>query len=136
MKQISWNTEAIVITPGGGYREFNVTLRYRTDDPYAVCLVFNYEDDTSTEWYLDRQDMLNGLYQPVQRGGDVSFEPVQDAEAKPHLMIHMSSEYGCARVTIPANEMAGFIKDTIEEIRFGKELAYIDFKGLVAYLLD
>ncbi|GAA4838153.1 SsgA family sporulation/cell division regulator [Kitasatospora terrestris] len=118
------------LTAGPGrYWYVPTTCRYRTDDPYAVTMVF--EDAAGeTRWLLSRDLLLAGLERPVG-DGDVHIAPARIGET----MITLSGQEGIALLHTATEPLARFLTDTLLLVPLGDEEHHVDWDAAIAGFL-
>lgn len=110
------DTDAVVTsTLARGDARGLVILRYDTEDPYAMHLVFPGNDP----WRFSRDIVADALAIPGNKGiGDVQ---VRDDTETGKVIFFLSSPEGLAAVKIPREDVAEFIGETFEMVPGGDE---------------
>src|SRR5215470_20255652 len=109
--------EMRLVSPGSA-TVIEVALRYDTDDPYAVHLVFKARDGSEqVSWMLARQLLTAGLL--VASGeGDVRVWPGQDEAG--WLYLELRSPSGHALFEVPRTALVKFVLRTYDAVPPGR----------------
>lgn len=113
--------------------EVETTLRYRTDDPYAVSLLF-HSSAGDVEWVVSRTLLLQGLAAPAGEG-DVKVWPGLGEDGDGVAVLDFSSPDGRLVAETDAHELQAFLGQTFAAVPVGTEGRHLDLDGLVAALL-
>lgn len=107
-----------------------VTLSYRADDPYAVCMTF--ADGKS--WYFARQLLADGLgFWRVVGDGDVRIGPAPSA---PFLLgFRLANERQSVLLSTDRGAVADFLAETYRLVPSIAENQHVDFDTELAALL-
>jgi hypothetical protein len=121
------------VDPWGRAVQVPTTLTYRTDDPYAVALVF-HSAAGDVEWVVSRTLLAQGLAGPCG-DGDVKICPSIDEKSRAVTMLDFCSPDG--RLIAEADSLAlrTFLAGTFELIPDGTEGEHLDLDGLIAAIL-
>src|SRR5207253_3161389 len=110
------------------------TLRYDSDDPYAVRLGFPTAPGRSAvEWMFARQLVVDGLISPAG-DGDVRIWPAPDDMAGPVYM-ELCSPSGRALFTVPRDVLADFARRCDDLVPAGTESDHLDLDAELDLLL-
>ncbi|WP_326582942.1 SsgA family sporulation/cell division regulator [Streptomyces sp. NBC_00481] len=110
---------ALVITPD--YEEIAVrtTLRYTTEDPFAVHIDFppgSSDDDANVTWTFARTLLAEGLVTPAGIG-DVHLWPCGPA----HTVVELRSPHGMAMIRFDAATLRRFLHRSYAVVALGGE---------------
>lgn len=121
------------VDPWGRAVQVPTTLTYRSDDPYAVALVF-HSGSGDVEWVVSRTLLLQGLSAPCGEG-DVKVHPSVDEGSRAVIVLDFCSPDG--RLVAEADPLAlrTFLAGTFDLIPAGSEHAHLDLDGLIAAIL-
>jgi hypothetical protein len=106
---------------------------YRTDDPYAVTVVFR-SDAQEVRWTFGRDLLVQGIHEPVGLG-DVHLWPCLSEAGSAVVVLELSSPDGTVMVQAPTREVSLFVQRMLEAVPIGAEGALIDVEGALAELL-
>ncbi|MEU6194845.1 SsgA family sporulation/cell division regulator [Streptomyces sp. NPDC047061] len=110
------------------------TLRYETDDPYAVRAVFHPPGQARTvEWFFGR-DMLALALTERTGQGDVHMWPAVDA-GHDVVFIALQTPAGSALLGFPARGVDSFLRETWSAVPTGAESDRLDLDAELAQLL-
>ena len=113
---------------------FPTQLHYDAMDPYAVTATFLLADDLEVEWVLARDLLGDGLHR--QTGdGDVVLCPSTGAVST-EVELVLSVPRGHARVTLPGDSLAAFLRASHHIVPPGTELEYLDLDTTIMRLLS
>jgi hypothetical protein len=104
---------------------------YRTDDPYAVHLLFHFDTQEPVPWVFARDLLTAGM---SRRAGiaDVSVWPTGDPSL---TSLSLASPHGRVRVEAPTLSLATWLAHTHRVVPAGHEDRYLDLDAQVEYLL-
>lgn len=108
------------------------TLRYRSDDPLAVHMVFPARicgQGTGLTWCFARTLMAEGLVS-LAGEGDVQIWPGSTRS----VMIRLRSEGGAALLELPRRDLRRYLAATYHLVPHGHELARLDIDSLIGAL--
>ncbi|MET7520400.1 SsgA family sporulation/cell division regulator [Streptomyces sp. NPDC005480] len=108
-------------------------LRYQAADPYAVHATFHVGDLQTVEWVFAREQLAEGLHQPVGLG-DVRIGPVR-MHGHHLVRIALKSSAGQAVLTAPAPEVASFVRRTEALVPPGSEESAFDLDAQLAQIV-
>lgn len=121
----------LVLAPGALRLPLRALFSYRTDDPYAVHIVWHLDRTTPVWWVLDRELLARGMTDAVGEG-DVRVWP--DAE-RPAVCLSLRSPHGTALVEIAHSALAEWLTRTHELVPPGQEDRFVDTGAELAELL-
>lgn len=121
------------VDPWGTPAEVETTLGYRTDDPYAVSLLFRSAGG-DVEWVVSRTLLLQGLAAPVGEG-DVKVYPTVGGDGSPVAILDFSSPDGRLVAEADSSEIQEFLSRTFSLVPVGTEGRHLDLDALIAALL-
>jgi hypothetical protein len=105
-------------TPGGML--VTAALRYTSQDPFAVTMVFVAEDSAPVEWVFARDLLVTGVRRPAGVG-DVHVFPAGGS-----VVLDLVSPDGAARLVADADVLTSFADDMLAAVPAGREMDYID----------
>jgi hypothetical protein len=107
------------------------TLRYTTEDPYAVQLRFPTPDRHSRPivWSFSRELLTAGLHQPTGLG-DVHMQPSHSGR----ICITLRGSTGHATLSLRTPQLRRFLEDTDLLIPTGSEAEFVDWDHLARQL--
>lgn len=114
--------------------EIQANLRYSSDDPFAVHLVFPPTvslEGEEVEWIFARELLDDGLYEPAG-DGDLRLWPC----APGLVMLEFESPHGLALVEFSAGDLLEFLHCTYQAVPAGQEAQHVDVDAELAALLD
>lgn len=112
----------------------HANLRYLSDDPFAVHLVFPPAaglDGEEVEWIFSRDLLDDGLYEPVG-DGDIHLFPCGPGR----VMVEFESPHGMALVEFASADLREFLRWSFEAVPPGHESLHVDLDAGLAALLD
>ncbi|MFI2708146.1 SsgA family sporulation/cell division regulator, partial [Nocardioides sp. CER28] len=121
------------VDPWGRLIDVPTTLAYRTDDPYAVALVF-HSGGGEVEWVVSRTLLLQGLATPCG-DGDVKVFPSVDDDGRAVAILDFSSPDGRLVAETESVALQTFLGHTFELVPVGAESKHLDMDSLIAALL-
>jgi hypothetical protein len=104
---------------------------YRTNDPYAVHVVFDMGLGEPVRWIFARELLTAGMEGPVGEG-DVLVWPVHERAV---CCLSLAPRHGHALVEMPAGALAGWLKRTRRLVPVGSEEDFLDVDALSRHLL-
>jgi hypothetical protein len=114
--------------------DFPTQLHYDAMDPYAVTATFLLAEDLEVEWVLAR-DLLGDGLQRQCGDGDVVLRPSTEADSADVELV-LSVPRGHARVTLPAETVAAFLRASHAVVPPGAEPEYLDLDTTIMRLLS
>ncbi|MFI6286607.1 SsgA family sporulation/cell division regulator [Streptomyces sp. NPDC051018] len=108
-------------------------LAYRTDDPYAVHIIFHIGSDNPVKWTFARELLVEGVFRPCGHG-DVRIWPTK-AEGRSVILMALSSPDGDALLEAPSAVVSAWLERTLRVIPPGSETAALDIDDGIAGLL-
>ncbi|MFJ9558622.1 SsgA family sporulation/cell division regulator [Streptomyces fuscichromogenes] len=109
-------------------------LRYRTADPYAVCLSLGAPLATPVDWLFARSLLAEGLQFPVGTG-DVLVIPRRRGHLD-RVRIVLRSRAQEAAVDVDTSVVNAFLARTLALVPQGAEGVHLDLDRAVAELLE
>jgi hypothetical protein len=109
------------------------TLRYRSDDPFAVHLEFPGEyclSGTDVEWVFGRDLLAAGMHTP-SGSGDVHIWPYGPAQ----VIIELHAEEGMVVILLPRAALRAFLSNTFAVVPVGRERRHLNLDQELAMLL-
>ncbi|MFF3716761.1 SsgA family sporulation/cell division regulator [Streptomyces prasinus] len=108
-------------------------LGYRTDDPYAVHVVFHVDSGQPVHWTFARDLLIEGVFRPCGHG-DVRVWP---SKAAGHgvLLVALSSPGGDALLEVPAAPVSSWLERTLRVVPPGSESGWLGLDDGLAALL-
>lgn len=107
-------------------------LRYKSTDPYALCIAFRVHGDT-LDWVFARTLLICGLHEPVG-AGDVEIAPSR-RDGVDTVQISLKARYSYAVLEAPAGMIAAFLTRTCRTVPPGTEHRHLDLDDLVCRLV-
>ncbi|MEU7056333.1 SsgA family sporulation/cell division regulator [Streptomyces sp. NPDC046197] len=122
----------LVVSPETGI-PVPARLGYRTDEPYAVHIVFHIDSDQPVHWTFARELLVEGVFRPCGRG-DVRVWPAR-AEGRGVVALGLSSPHGEALLEAPAAQLAAWLERTLRVVPPGTEGRRLGIDDELAELL-
>ncbi|MFY4717772.1 SsgA family sporulation/cell division regulator [Streptomyces sp. LaBMicrA B280] len=94
-------------------------LVYRSDDPYAVHVVFHINSEFPVHWTFARDLLVEGVFRPCGHG-DVRVWPTKSAGRSVVLMA-LSSPDGDALLEAPTPQVSAWLERTLRVVPPGAE---------------
>ena len=113
---------------------FPTQLHYDAMDPYAVTATFLFGEGLEVEWVLARDLLGDGLHRETG-DGDVVLRPSTGASST-EVELTLSVADGHARVTLPADTLAAFLRASHHVVPPGTESEYLDLDTTIMRLLS
>jgi hypothetical protein len=133
---VTTELELHLVVPGGPSLPVLASLRYASDDPWAVSVAFHTggEGDGTVEWMFARQLLTDGIRAAVGEG-DVRVWP--SAKSGVQLVnLAMASPSGSALFEIDRNGLVEFLQQTYLAVPTGSEEEAVDLDAELAVLLS
>nr|WSZ96218.1 SsgA family sporulation/cell division regulator [Streptomyces sp. NBC_00857] len=108
-------------------------LTYRTDDPYAVHIVFHIGSDTPVHWTFARELLVEGVFRPCGHG-DVRIWPTK-VDRRSMLCFALSSPDGDALLEVPSEAVYAWVERTLRIVPPGTEAERLGLDDELAELL-
>jgi hypothetical protein len=121
------------LDPWGREVAVSTTLGYRTNDPYALSLLF-HSAAGDVEWVVSRTALLQGLATACGEG-DFKVHPHTEPDGRAVIILDFSSPDGHLVAHADSREMQSFLARTFAAVPVGAESDFIDLDALVADLL-
>jgi len=125
-----------LVVPGGPSLCVATGLRYESDDPWAVRVIFHTggEDDGTVEWIFARQLLIDGVLKACGEG-DVRVWPALNDGA--HVVnLEMASPSGSALFEIDRDALVAFLQRTYLAVPTGQECSRVDLDAELRMLLS
>lgn len=104
---------------------------YRTDDPYAVHLLFHFDTREPVPWVFARELLTAGMSRRVGIA-DVGVRPTGDPSL---TSLSLASPHGRVRLGVPTSSLARWLAHTHRVVPAGHEDRYLDLDAQVEHLL-
>ncbi|MGK2874114.1 MAG: SsgA family sporulation/cell division regulator [Nocardioides sp.] len=121
------------VDPWGRSVEAPITLSYRSDDPFAVTLIFRSSSET-VAWIVGRNLLMQGLTAPVGEG-DVRIYPSIVTGARTVVVLDFRSPDGRLVAQADSSQLQAFLTQAFAVVPAGTESAFLDIDSLVDDLL-
>ncbi|MFJ5225712.1 SsgA family sporulation/cell division regulator [Streptomyces sp. NPDC088400] len=108
-------------------------LTYRTDDPYAVHIVFHIGSDTPVHWTFARELLVEGVFRPCGHG-DVRIWPTK-VDRRSVLCFALSSPDGDALLEVASEAVYAWVERTLRIVPPGTEAERLGLDDGLAELL-
>ncbi|MFF9122964.1 SsgA family sporulation/cell division regulator [Streptomyces sp. NPDC014889] len=108
-------------------------LVYRTDDPYAVHVVFHIDSEHPVHWTFARELLVEGVFRPCG-DGDVRVWPSK-ALGRSMVLLALSAPDGEALLEAPAAQVAAWLERTLRLVPPGSEGELLGLDDELAGLL-
>ncbi|WP_455360554.1 SsgA family sporulation/cell division regulator [Streptomyces sp. SYSU K21746] len=108
-------------------------LAYRTDDPYAVHIIFHIGSDFPVHWTFARELLVEGVFRPCGHG-DVRIWPTK-ADARSIVCMALSSPEGDALLEASAAAVSAWLERTLRVVPPGTEAGRLGIDDGLAELL-
>ena len=122
-----------LVVPGNASLPVMASLRYDTEDPYAVHVGFRTGGDEVVEWTFARQLLTDGVSRPAGEG-DVRVWPSQSGNGSV-VNLALSSPSGRALFEVPLSELVEFLTRTYGAVPTGAESDFVDLDAELALLM-
>ncbi|WP_406301569.1 SsgA family sporulation/cell division regulator [Streptomyces sp. NBC_00885] len=97
-------------------------LVYRTDDPYAVHVVFHTDTDEPVEWCFARDLLIEGIFHPTGEG-DVKVWPGRTGPSMNFVHLLLSGPTEHVLIQAPARALSAWTERTLRMVPPGTEEA-------------
>jgi hypothetical protein len=111
-----------------------VGLRYDSEDPYAVEIVFHLPGDAPVRWTFARELLLDGLSKPSGEGDVHIAPPSPERLSDVFITLRVGDERALFRAG--AAPLVAFLDRTDRLVQFGEEAAASDSAGDLDAVLD
>jgi hypothetical protein len=108
-------------------------LRYRTDDPYAVQMIFHIGSGRPVRWTFARELLVEGVFRPCGHG-DVRVWPTK-VGGRGVVLMALSSPDGDALLEAPAAQLSAWLERTLRAVPPGSEAGRLGIDAGLAELL-
>jgi hypothetical protein len=116
--------------------KLNVQLAYKSDDPYAVRVIFT-EDDKKVGWVFGRDLLVNGMKAHAGEGHAQVWPGVRRFGRAPRLlMVMLASPDGRVEVTLPYGWVNDFLLLTFDAVPVGRESEHLDVDRAIALIRE
>lgn len=132
--QVTCDLEVRLVVPGETSVPVPVSLRYDSNDPYAVAATFR-TGGQGVDWVFARELLAAGVNRPVGQG-DVRVWPGSTPEDDEVVYIALSSPDGRALLEAPARQLRDFVARSALVVPPGEESRYLDLDSTLAALLQ
>ncbi len=131
--EFSHNITLTCLDPWGREVTVPTTLGYRSNDPYALSMVF-HSAAGDVEWIVSRTALLQGLATSCGEG-DFKVHPHVEPDGRAVVILDFSSPDGHLVAHAESAEIQSFLARTFVAVPVGTESDHIDLDALVADLL-
>ncbi|GLX53441.1 sporulation protein SsgA [Streptomyces hygroscopicus subsp. hygroscopicus] len=94
-------------------------LAYRSDDPYAVHIVFHINSEFPVHWTFARDLLVEGVFRPCGHG-DVRVWPTK-TDGRSVVLMALSSPDGDALLEAPTPQVSAWLERTLRAVPPGTE---------------
>jgi hypothetical protein len=108
-------------------------LIYRSEDPYAVHIVFHVGSEHPVNWTFARELLIEGVFRPCG-AGDVRVWPSK-SEGRGVILVALSSPDGDALLEAPSGAVSAWLERTLRIVPPGSESAALGIDEALAELL-
>ncbi|MFJ5895017.1 SsgA family sporulation/cell division regulator [Streptomyces sp. NPDC093064] len=108
-------------------------LVYRTDDPYAVHIVFHVDSEHPVHWTFARELLVEGVFRPCGEG-DVRVWPSK-AFGRSVVLLALSAPAGEALLEASAAQVSAWLERTLRLVPPGSENEQLGIDDELAGLL-
>ncbi|MFJ4415808.1 SsgA family sporulation/cell division regulator [Streptomyces sp. NPDC088925] len=108
-------------------------LTYRTDDPYAVHILFHLNSESPVAWTFSRELLIEGVFRPSGHG-DVRVWPAKE-DGRETVRVALTSPDGEALVQVPALPMTAWLERTLRLVPPGTEGELLGMEEGLEHLL-
>ncbi|ROP26603.1 SsgA family sporulation/cell division regulator [Pseudokineococcus lusitanus] len=124
-----------LVSPEGDAVALPVTLRYTSDDPFAVTVAFGTGADAGADvqWVFARELLLAGL-DAASGDGDVRVWPAADGRPDT-TCVALSSPDGRALLEASTSDLRAFVVRTLAVVPRGGESRCMDLDAEIGHLL-
>ncbi|MFF9671667.1 SsgA family sporulation/cell division regulator [Streptomyces eurythermus] len=124
---------ARVSTPAGLISPLPAEFLYQAGDPYAVQLSLGPSTGSARVWTFARDLLAEGVERPAG-AGDVRVVP--RCRHHPYsLRIVLSNRDGTALIELPAEKVAGFLRQAFSLVPPGTESRHLNIDGTITALM-
>ncbi|MFE9397502.1 SsgA family sporulation/cell division regulator [Streptomyces flavidovirens] len=108
-------------------------LVYRTDEPYAVHIIFHIGSDSPVNWTFARELLVEGVFRPCGTG-DVRIWPAR-TDSRSVVCVGLTSPDGDALLEAPSPAVSAWLERTLRAVPPGTESGQLDLDEALAELL-
>ncbi|KUN82618.1 SsgA family sporulation/cell division regulator [Streptomyces griseoruber] len=94
-------------------------LGYRSDDPFAVHVIFHINSEQPVHWTFARELLVEGVFRPCGHG-DVRVWPTK-SQGRSVVLMALSSPDGDALLEAPAAQVSAWLERTLRAVPPGTE---------------
>ncbi|WP_369389520.1 SsgA family sporulation/cell division regulator [Streptomyces sp. CG1] len=94
-------------------------LSYRSDDPYAVHIMFHINSESPVNWTFARELLVEGVFRPCGHG-DVRVWPTK-VDNRSVVLMALSSPDGDALLEAPIPQVSAWLERTLRAVPPGTE---------------
>ncbi|KUO13622.1 SsgA family sporulation/cell division regulator [Streptomyces sp. DSM 15324] len=94
-------------------------LGYRSDDPFAVHVIFHINSEQPVHWTFARELLVEGVFRPCGNG-DVRVWPTK-SQGRSVVLMALSSPDGDALLEAPAAQVSAWLERTLRAVPPGTE---------------
>ncbi|OLZ69945.1 sporulation protein SsgA [Streptomyces sp. IMTB 2501] len=94
-------------------------LSYRSDDPYAVHIMFHINSESPVSWTFARDLLVEGVFRPCGHG-DVRVWPTK-VDGRSVVLMALSSPDGDALLEAPIPQVSAWLERTLRAVPPGTE---------------
>ncbi|EST25711.1 SsgA family sporulation/cell division regulator [Streptomyces roseochromogenus] len=94
-------------------------LSYRSDDPYAVHIMFHINSESPVNWTFARDLLVEGVFRPCGQG-DVRVWPTK-VDGRSVVLMALSSPDGDALLEAPIPQVSAWLERTLRAVPPGTE---------------
>ncbi|MEU8567994.1 SsgA family sporulation/cell division regulator [Streptomyces pathocidini] len=108
-------------------------LSYRSDDPYAVHVIFHIGSECPVNWTFSRELLVEGVFRPCGQG-DVRIWPTK-VDGRSVVCMALSSPDGDALLEAPAAPVSAWLERTLRAVAPGSEGRFLSIDDELSELL-
>ncbi|MET9510456.1 SsgA family sporulation/cell division regulator [Streptomyces flavidovirens] len=108
-------------------------LVYRTDEPYAVHIIFHIGSDSPVNWTFARELLVEGVFRPCGTG-DVRIWPAR-TDSRSVVCVGLTSPDGDALLEAPSPAVSAWLERTLRAVPPGTESGRLGLDEALAELL-
>ncbi|WP_340378620.1 SsgA family sporulation/cell division regulator [Streptomyces sp. SS7] len=94
-------------------------LAYRSDDPFAVHVIFHINSEQPVHWTFARELLVEGVFRPCGNG-DVRVWPTK-SQGRSVVLMALSSPDGDALLEAPSAQVSAWLERTLRAVPPGTE---------------
>ncbi|MEV8310765.1 SsgA family sporulation/cell division regulator [Streptomyces flavidovirens] len=108
-------------------------LVYRTDEPYAVHIIFHIGSDSPVNWTFARELLVEGVFRPCGTG-DVRIWPAR-TDSRSVVCVGLTSPDGDALLEAPSPAVSAWLERTLRAVPPGTESGRLGLDEALVELL-